>query len=70
MLMHLSLPFSQLHSLVSFPLDHTFDWQSGLPGLMLRYALLSAPNGTMSRFTHLTTVNYDSNVSLSKEERP
>lgn len=61
---------SQLHNLVSVQLDYTFVWQSGFPGLMLRHALFSAPNGTMSKFAHLATVDYGSNVPLSEEEEP
>lgn len=61
---------SQLHNLVSVQLDYTFVWQSGFPGLMLRYALFSAPNGTMSKFAHLAIVDYGSNVPVSEEEEP
>lgn len=68
--MHSSLFFSQLRNLVSLQLDYTFVWQSGFPGLMLRHALFHAPNGTMSKFTNLTTVDYGSNVPLSEEEIP
>ena len=60
--------FSQLHNLVSLRLDYTFVWQSGFSGLMLRHALFSAPNGTMSKCAHLATVDYGSNVPLSEEE--
>lgn len=61
---------SQLHNLVSVRLDYTFVWQSGFPGLMLKHALFSGPNGTMSKFAHLRTVDYGSNVPLSEEEVP
>ena len=61
---------SQLHNVVSVQLDYTFVWQSGFPGLMLRHALFGAPNGTMSTFTHLTTVDYGSNVPIAEEEEP
>lgn len=61
---------SQLHNLVSVQLDYTFVWQSGFPGLMLRHALFSAPNGTMSKFAHLAIVDYGGNVPLSEEEEP
>lgn len=61
---------SQLHNVVSVQLDYTFVWQSGFPGLMLRHALFCAPNGTMSKFTHLTTVDYGSNVPIAEEEEP
>ena len=59
---------SQLHNLVSLRLDYIFVWQSGSPSLMLRHALFSAPNGTMSKCAHLATVDYGSNVPLSEEE--
>lgn len=62
--------FSQRHNLVSLELDYTFVWQSGFPGLMLRHALFSAPNGTMSESAHLSTIDYGSNVPLSEEEEP
>lgn len=61
---------SQLHKLVSVQLDYTFVWQSGFPGLMLQHVLFSATNGTMLIFAHLTTVNYNSNVSIAEEEEP
>lgn len=37
---------------------------------MLKHTLFSAPNGTMSKFAHLATVDYGSNVPLSEEEDP
>lgn len=61
---------SQLHNLVSVRLDYTFVWQSGFPGLMLQHALFSAPNGTMSKFAHLATIDYGSNVPIAEEEEP
>lgn len=35
---------------------------------MLKHALFSAPNGTMSKFNHLVTVDYGSNVPLSQAD--
>ena len=59
---------SQLHKLESFQLDYSFVCQSGFPGLMLKHALFSAPNGTISKFNHLVTVDYGSNVPLSQAD--
>jgi hypothetical protein len=53
---------SQLHNIRSLQLDHTFVWQAGLPGLMMKHALLSAPENTLSRFSQLSVVEYGLNV--------
>lgn len=57
---------SQLHNLRSLQLDYTFVWQSGFPGLMIRHALLSAPENTLSRFAELSIVEYGMNVPQSR----
>ncbi|KAJ5161066.1 hypothetical protein N7492_006458 [Penicillium capsulatum] len=57
---------SQLHNLRSLQLDYTFVWQSGFPGLMIRHALLSAPEKTLSRFSELSVVEYGMNVPQSR----
>lgn len=61
-----SIFLSQLHNLQSLRLDFTFVWKSGFPGLMLKHALLSAPEGSLSNFNSLTTVDYGSNVPMSE----
>ncbi|KAJ5827878.1 hypothetical protein N7447_004641 [Penicillium robsamsonii] len=53
---------SQLHNLRSLQLDYTFVWQTGFPGLMMRHALLSAPENSLSRFSNLSVVEYGLNV--------
>lgn len=53
---------SQLAELRSLRLDHSFVWQSGFPGLMMRHALFSAPEGVLARFEKLEVVDYGSNV--------
>ncbi|KAJ6138144.1 hypothetical protein N7471_004630 [Penicillium samsonianum] len=53
---------SQLHNVRSLQLDYTFVWQTGFPGLMMRHALLSAPENTLSRFSDLSVVEYGLNV--------
>lgn len=60
---------SQLHNLETLRLDYTFVWQSGFPGLMLKHALFSAPEGTMSNFNHLILVDYGSNIPVPKWEQ-
>ena len=57
---------SQCHNLRSLQLDYSFVWKSGFPGLMLRHALFSAPEGVLSTFNRLTTVDYGSNVRQSE----
>ncbi|CAI7581222.1 unnamed protein product [Penicillium glandicola] len=57
---------SQLHNLRSLQLDYTFVWQSGFPGLMMRHALLSAPENILSRFSELSVVEYGLNVPGSR----
>lgn len=59
---------SQLHKLESLRLDYSFVWQSGFPGLVLKHALFSAPNGTKSKSSHLVIVDYGSNVPLSEAD--
>ena len=61
-----SIILSQLHNLQSLKLDFTFVWKSGFPGLMLKHSLLSAPEGLLSTFNSLTTVDYGSNVPMSE----
>lgn len=58
---------SQLHNLKSLQLDYTFVWQSGFTGLMMRHALLSAPENALSRFAELSIVEYGMNVPQSRE---
>ena len=58
---------SQLHNLRSLQLDHTFVWQAGFPGLMMRHALLSAPENILSRFSQLSVVEYGLNVPGSRK---
>lgn len=58
---------SQLHNLQSLQLDYTFVWQFGFPGLMMRHALLSAPENSLSRFAELSIVEYGMNVPQSRE---
>lgn len=53
---------SQLHNLEPLRLNYTFVWQSGFPGLMLKHALFSAPEGTMSKFSRSLLADYGSNV--------
>lgn len=53
---------SQMHNLQSLRLDYTFVWRSGYPGLMLKHALFSAPEGLLSKFNDLETVDYGTNV--------
>lgn len=57
-----AIVISQLHNLRTLKLDYTFVWQSGFPGLIVRHALLSAPPGTLSRFSNLSSVEYGLNV--------
>ncbi|KAJ6179608.1 hypothetical protein N7519_010069 [Penicillium mononematosum] len=57
---------SQLHNIRSLQLDHTFVWQAGFPGLMMRHALLSASENTLSRFSQLSVVEYGLNVPGSR----
>ncbi|KAJ5960137.1 uncharacterized protein N7479_007287 [Penicillium vulpinum] len=57
---------SQLHNLRSLQLDYTFVWQTGFPGLMIRHALLSAPESRLSRFSELSVVEYGLNVPGSR----
>lgn len=57
---------SQLHNLRSLQLDYTFVWQTGFPGLMMRHALLSAPENTLSRFSELSVVEYGLNVPSAR----
>ncbi|CAI7633805.1 unnamed protein product [Penicillium viridicatum] len=57
---------SQLHNLRSLQLDYTFVWKAGFPGLMMRHALLSAPENTLSRFSQLSVVEYGLNVPGSR----
>ncbi|THC91499.1 hypothetical protein EYZ11_009030 [Aspergillus tanneri] len=61
---------SQLHNLRSLRLDYSFVWKSGFPGLMMKHALFSAPEGLLSRFTSLATVDYGSNVPIAEEFNP
>lgn len=53
---------SQLPKLRTLRLDYSFIWQSGFPGLMLKHALFSAPEGTLPRFTDLQVADYGSNA--------
>lgn len=53
---------SQLPNLRTLRLDYSFIWQSGFPGLMLKHALFSAPEGTLPRFTDLQVADYGSNA--------
>ncbi|KAJ5594250.1 uncharacterized protein N7459_000458 [Penicillium hispanicum] len=57
-----SILLSQLHNLRSLRLDYSFVWQSGFPGLMLRHALFSSSQSSLSRFHSLTEVDYGGNV--------
>lgn len=61
---------SQLHNLATLQLDYSFVWKLGFPGLMLRHALFTSPEGLLSKFESLATVNYGSNVPLSEEYDP
>lgn len=61
---------SQLHNLATLRLDYSFVWKSGFPGLMLKHALLTAPEGLLSKFESLATVDYGSNVPSSEEYDP
>ncbi|KAF7524578.1 hypothetical protein PCG10_005604 [Penicillium crustosum] len=62
-----SVLLSQLHNLRSLQLDHTFVWQAGFPGLMIRHALLSAPENILSQFSQLSVVEYGLNVPGSRK---
>jgi len=59
---------SQLHKLKSLQLDYSFVWMLGLPGLMLRHALFSAPleGGSLSAFDSFIMVDYGGNVRQSE----
>ncbi|KAA8642703.1 uncharacterized protein ATNIH1004_009455 [Aspergillus tanneri] len=59
---------SQLHKLRSLHLDYSFVWLYGFPGLMLRHALFSAPQDSLSKFQSLTTVDYGGNVRRAPRE--
>ena len=61
---------SQLRNLANLQLDYSFVWKAGFPGLMLKHALFTAPEGLLSKFEYLTTVDYGSNVPLSEECDP
>lgn len=61
---------SQLHNLATLRLDYSFVWKSGFPGLMPRHALFTSPEGLLSKFESLATVDYGSNVLLSEEYDP
>ncbi|KAE8360701.1 hypothetical protein BDV27DRAFT_37325 [Aspergillus caelatus] len=63
----IAILLSQLHSLRSLRLDYSFVWKLGFPGLMMKHALFSAPEGLLSRFTHLNIVDYGSNVPIAEE---
>ena len=54
---------SQLHNLQSVQLDYSFVWQGGFPGLMLKHALFSAPENSLSKFGSLTVADYGGNVT-------
>lgn len=54
---------SQLHNLQSVQLDYSFIWQGGFPGLMLKHALFSAPENSLSKFGSLTVADYGGNVT-------
>jgi hypothetical protein len=56
-----ALFLSQLDNLQTLRLDFTFVWQSGWPGRMLNHALSSTQHG-LSRFSHLTDVEYGVNA--------
>ena len=58
---------SQLHNVANLRLDYSFVWKAGFPGLMLKHALFTAPEGLLSKFEYLATVDYGSNVPLSEE---
>lgn len=53
---------SQLHNLQTLRLDYTFVWQAGWPGRMLKHSLLSRTDHGLSRFSHLTHVEYGLNA--------
>ena len=61
---------SQLHNLATLRLDYSFVWKAGFPGLMLKHALFTAPEGLLSKFEFLATVDYGSNVPLAEEYNP
>lgn len=67
---YVAVLLSQLHNLQSLRLDYSFVWKSGFPGLMLKHALFSAPEGVLSSFGSLTAIDYGSNVPLSEEFDP
>ena len=54
---------SQLHNLQSVQLDYSFIWQGGFPGLMLKHALFSTPENSLSKFDSLTVADYGGNVT-------
>ena len=54
---------SQLHNLQSAQLDYSFIWQGGFPGLMLKHALFSTPENSLSKFDSLTVADYGGNVT-------
>lgn len=61
-----SVFLSQLHNLRSLRLDYSFVWQGGFPGLMLYHAISSSAETRISKFRHLTEVDYGGNVRLSE----
>lgn len=58
---------SRIRNIMALQLDYSFVWMSGFPGLMLRHAIFSAPQGLLSMFNSLVTVDYGGNVRLSDQ---
>ncbi|KAE8135969.1 hypothetical protein BDV38DRAFT_284444 [Aspergillus pseudotamarii] len=58
---------SQLPNIKSIRLDYSLVWWDGFTGIMLKQALLS-PNGILSTFQHLETVDYGANVPIAENE--
>ncbi|KAJ5714295.1 uncharacterized protein N7483_011476 [Penicillium malachiteum] len=53
-----TLLISQLPNLRRLSLDCSFVIYSGWPGMMLKHAMLTAPAGTLSKFEHLSWIEY------------
>ncbi|KAE8423636.1 hypothetical protein BDV36DRAFT_290309 [Aspergillus pseudocaelatus] len=58
---------SQLPNLRSLRLDYSLVWWDGFTGVMLKQALLF-PNGVLSTFQYLETVDYGANVPIAENE--
>lgn len=63
---YVAIFLSQLPNLEYLRLDYSFIWKDGFPGLMLKHALFTAPQGALSSFNALKSIDYGSNVPHPK----